>query len=178
MRKQMSTNDLHRSVRTWSGCGFSFAACIAAITMISAPAAALDEVEEDDFNLDWNTIDCGGGDAGGAAEQEDSWLLEGTIGQADAGMMEGDGDGAMSGVGEDGETFSLQGGFWTGPDDGAAIACPSDLDGNGSVAINDLLLLLVAWGTEPGGPPDFDGDGVGMTDLLTLLGDWGDCPGT
>ncbi len=41
----------------------------------------------------------------------------------------------------------------------------------------DLLLLLAAWGTDPGGPPDFDGDGtVGITDLLELLANWGPCP--
>ncbi len=34
-----------------------------------------------------------------------------------------------------------------------------------------------AWGTDPGGPPDFDGDGtVGILDLLTLLANWGLCP--
>ena len=31
-------------------------------------------------------------------------------------------------------------------------------------------------GTDPGGPPDFDGDGtVGILDLLTLLANWGAC---
>lgn len=51
---------------------------------------------------------------------------------------------------------------------------PWDLDGDGNVGIWDLLLLLAAWGTDPGGPPDFDGDGnVGILDLLTLLANWG-----
>ncbi len=27
-----------------------------------------------------------------------------------------------------------------------------------TVGAFDLLSLLVAWGTDPGGPPDFDGD--------------------
>ena len=36
--------------------------------------------------------------------------------------------------------------------------------------------ILVAWGTDPGGPPDFDCDGtVGILDLLTLLANWGAC---
>ncbi|MCH7799021.1 MAG: 4Fe-4S dicluster domain-containing protein [Planctomycetes bacterium] len=40
------------------------------------------------------------------------------------------------------------------------------------------LALLGAWGTDPGGPPDFDGDGdVGIVDFLELLGHWGLCPG-
>ncbi len=48
--------------------------------------------------------------------------------------------------------------------------------GNGTVGILDLLVLLAAWGTDPGGPPDFDGDGmVGILDLLTLLANWGPC---
>ena len=31
--------------------------------------------------------------------------------------------------------------------------------------------------TDPGVPPDFDGDGfVGILDLLALLAEWGPCP--
>ena len=49
-----------------------------------------------------------------------------------------------------------------------------DLDGDGVVGTSDLLLLLGAWGSDPGGPPDFDLDGnVGSADLLELLGNWG-----
>ena len=55
--------------------------------------------------------------------------------------------------------------------------CPTDFNGDGSVGILDLLMLLVAWGTDPGGPPFFDGDRtVGILDLLTLLANWGACP--
>ncbi len=54
--------------------------------------------------------------------------------------------------------------------------CPSDLDCDGTVGINDFLDLLAQWGTNPGGPPDFDGDGdVGITDFLALLANWGPC---
>ncbi len=54
--------------------------------------------------------------------------------------------------------------------------CPWDLDGGG-VGDSDLQALLDAWGTDPGGPPDFDGDGdVGVPDLLILLANWGPCP--
>jgi hypothetical protein len=60
---------------------------------------------------------------------------------------------------------------------GAGIACPWDLDGDGDVGITDFLELLGAWGTDPGGPPDFDGGGVGITDFLELLANWGPCPG-
>ena len=40
------------------------------------------------------------------------------------------------------------------------LDCPWDLDGNGTVGAFDLLSLLVAWGADPRGPPDFDGDGT------------------
>jgi hypothetical protein len=55
--------------------------------------------------------------------------------------------------------------------------CVGDLDCDGSVGVTDFLLLLAAWGTNPGGPPDFDGDGdVGINDFLELLARWGPCP--
>ncbi len=87
------------------------------------------------------------------------------------------GFGAMSGEGEDGENFTLEGGFWPGAGEvGGKSICLWDLDADGSVAINDLLDLLAAWGSVPGGPPDFDGGGVGISDLLALLTNWGPCP--
>jgi len=54
-------------------------------------------------------------------------------------------------------------------------SCPWDLDCDGNVGIVDFLALLEAWGTDPGGPPDFNGDGVGITDFLELLAHWGPC---
>jgi hypothetical protein len=54
--------------------------------------------------------------------------------------------------------------------------CLADLDGDDGVGIGDLLALLEAWGTDPGGPPDLDHDGiVGIGDLLALLARWGPC---
>ena len=53
---------------------------------------------------------------------------------------------------------------------------PPDFDGDTTVGILDLLILLAAWHADPGGPPDFDADGtVGILDLLTLLVNWGPC---
>ncbi len=55
--------------------------------------------------------------------------------------------------------------------------CTGDVDGDGAVNVNDLLALLGAWGTSPGGPHDLDGSGtVNVADLLVLLGHWGPCP--
>ncbi len=54
--------------------------------------------------------------------------------------------------------------------------CPWDCgDGDGQVAIVDLLALLAQWGGP--GPCDFDGNGaVDIVDLLALLANWGPCP--
>ena len=53
-------------------------------------------------------------------------------------------------------------------------SCSADLDGDCAVGIVDLLERLEAWGTDPGGPPDLDGD-VGIVDFLELLAVWGPC---
>ena len=55
-------------------------------------------------------------------------------------------------------------------------SCLADLDNDGNVGTSDLLIVLAAWGSDPGGPPDFDCDGVvGTADLLFLLANWGPC---
>lgn len=66
--------------------------------------------------------------------------------------------------------------FWQNLFEYTASTCPIDLDADGSVGTSDLLILLSAWGSDPGGPPDFNGDGtVGTADLLELLANWGPC---
>jgi hypothetical protein len=56
----------------------------------------------------------------------------------------------------------------------------ADLDGDGIVGTEDLLILLAAWGPCPDPcppvcPPDLDGDcQVSTADLLQLLGAWGE----
>jgi hypothetical protein len=53
--------------------------------------------------------------------------------------------------------------------------CPEDINGDGVVDTEDLLILLGNWGTD--GDGDIDGNGVVNTeDLLALLAAWGDCP--
>jgi predicted outer membrane repeat protein len=55
-------------------------------------------------------------------------------------------------------------------------SCPWDLNGDDLVGISDLLILLGAWGPNPGHPADINGDGfVGIGDLLALLANWGAC---
>ena len=57
------------------------------------------------------------------------------------------------------------------------VTIPGDLDGDGTVGVTDLLILLGDWGRcPPKGecPADLNGDGsVGVVDLLILLGNWG-----
>jgi hypothetical protein len=55
--------------------------------------------------------------------------------------------------------------------------CPicADVDGDGFVAVHDLLAVLEAWG---GDDPDADVDGsglVGMGDLVAVIDAWGPC---
>lgn len=48
-----------------------------------------------------------------------------------------------------------------------------DVNGDGVVNMMDLLLLLGAWGQNPGHPADLNGDGVvNVQDLLILLSNW------
>tara|TARA_B100001059_G_scaffold57635_2_gene52945 strand:- start:2804 stop:4498 length:1695 start_codon:yes stop_codon:yes gene_type:complete len=55
--------------------------------------------------------------------------------------------------------------------------CPGDIDDSGAVEVNDVLLMLSAWGTcGPPCPADLDEDGeVEVDDILALLSYWGDC---
>jgi hypothetical protein len=110
-----------------------------------------------DYDLDWRTIDCGGGASSGG-----TFELSGTIGQPDAGAHAGG-------------TLTLTGGFWRA---GAHVpACPEDLDGSGDVGFNDLVAVLAAWGPCEGAcPEDIDGSGdVGFNDLVAVLAAWGAC---
>jgi len=53
--------------------------------------------------------------------------------------------------------------------------CPEDINGDGTVNTEDLLILLGNWGNA--GDGDIDGNGVVNTaDLLALLAAWGECP--
>lgn len=61
---------------------------------------------------------------------------------------------------------------------GYKVVAAGDLDGDGRVAVPDLLALLATWGACPAPPAscpaDLDGDGVvGAADLLVLRDNWG-----
>ena len=56
--------------------------------------------------------------------------------------------------------------------------CPADLNNDGKVNIDDLFIILGAWGTCDNCPEDLTGDGkVNIDDLFVILGEWGPCPG-
>jgi T5SS/PEP-CTERM-associated repeat protein len=56
------------------------------------------------------------------------------------------------------------------------LACPEDVDEDGTVGFGDLLAILAAWGPCLECPADLDGDGtVGFPDLLAVLSAWGPC---
>ena len=56
----------------------------------------------------------------------------------------------------------------------AEVPCPGDLDGDGQVAVDDILALLSQWGGQ--GEADLDGNGeVEVNDVLIMLQVWGPC---
>ncbi len=93
--------------------------------------------------------------------------------------LDGDGVGDLAvGAFADDDGGRFRGAAWVLFLDGVTAPgkCPWYLDDYGCVGFLDLLALLGAWGSDPGGPPDFDNDGtVGILDLLTLLANWGAC---
>lgn len=99
------------------------------------------------FQIDWSTIDCGGGTFSSSAD----FQLSGTFGQPDAGYQ-------LSGT-----SFALAGGFWP-----AFVPAPvaGDCDADGDVDLDDYAGFHDCLGGPGGGllqPAcecfDFDGDG-------------------
>ena len=59
-------------------------------------------------------------------------------------------------------------------EDECAGDCPADVDGDGTVGVDDVLLVLSGWGGS--GTGDIDGDGlVNVDDLLLVIAAWGPC---
>ena len=55
-------------------------------------------------------------------------------------------------------------------------SCTGDIDGDGEIAVTDLLAVIDQWG-QSSSPADINGDGiVNVTDLLIVVGNWGTCP--
>jgi hypothetical protein len=55
--------------------------------------------------------------------------------------------------------------------------CPADVNGDGTVAVDDLVAIIMAWGKCTGCPADVDGDGkVDVSDLVAAIANWGTCP--
>lgn len=135
------------------------AAVVAIAITLLVPCAALAQ----DYGLSWYSIDSGGGSSAGGA-----FVLEGTVGQFDAGSMSGGG-------------YELVGGFWGGASASTPLPCPGDTNGDRRVDLSDLSVLLGHFGTPSGatladGDVDSDGD-VDLSDLALLLGVFGaTCP--
>lgn len=54
--------------------------------------------------------------------------------------------------------------------------CQADVDGSGSVDVNDLLMVIGDWGCTGTCTADITGDGaVNVQDLLELIASWGNC---
>ena len=59
---------------------------------------------------------------------------------------------------------------------GGGNDCPTDVDGNGSTDVGDVLELIGMWGPCSGCAGDLNGDGtVNVSDLLEVIGAWGPC---
>ena len=58
--------------------------------------------------------------------------------------------------------------------------CSADIDGSGTVGVNDLLAIILGWGQCPNGHQchaDLNLDSaVGVDDLLMVISGWGQCP--
>jgi hypothetical protein len=106
----------------------SFAALVA-LAVLSRPPAALAR-SGGPYELSWSTLDGGGSTSTSGGRYE----LAGTIGQSDAGRLEGGG-------------YSLAGGFWSG---GAAVEVPIPVSWTAAVLGLCLTAGLLARGTNRG----------------------------
>ena len=113
------------------------------ILILAATLLSLVNTAPAQYQIDWYTIDGGGGRSTGGA-----FILEGTIGQPDAGNMIGG-------------SYTLAGGFWPG-----SQFCIVD--------ILDLYHFSTYWlMTTPGVPGDLIGnDGVNLYDYNYLANFW------
>ena len=160
-----------------------------AITGVVAQESVVPTLE-----MDWNTIDVGGG-----LSEADGYSMAGTIGQSDVAADGAGGGAVMSGGG-----FEFRSGFWHGvqnvcfgdvaPVIGGESGAGSDGAGGGAeggdgagravgdgvVNVQDLLAIINHWGTNHFlydiAPPGGDGT-VNVLDMIAVLNAWGACPG-
>ena len=72
--------------------------------------------------------------------------------------------------------YSLTGEFSVSAETPARVPCPGDLLEPFGVGVEDLLALMDSWAaTDSSADLDHDGQ-VGANDLLILLANWGPCP--
>jgi hypothetical protein len=66
--------------------------------------------------------------------------------------------------------------YWNNLGLGGGPACPTDLNGDGSTDVTDVLTLIGQWGACAGCSGDLNSDGVvDVSDLLELIAGWGPC---
>ncbi len=66
--------------------------------------------------------------------------------------------------------------YWNNLGLGGGPACPTDLNGDGSTDVTDVLALIGQWGACTGCSGDLNSDGaVDVADLLQLIAGWGPC---
>ena len=64
-------------------------------------------------------------------------------------------------------------GIFLGPE---TPPCPEDVNGDGTIGVDDILQIIAEWGDCPGCLGDVDGnDVVDVNDLLAVISAWGDC---
>lgn len=122
--------------------------------MLTAATAAFSP-QADEVELFWWSVDAGGGRLAGG-----DLTLVSTLGQADAGRMSGG-------------PFALNGGFLAF----TPIPCDGDTNGDATVDVDDLLNVILDWGTdgsENGGDVTGNGD-VDVDDLVAVIMTWGIC---
>ena len=113
---------------------------------------------------------------------EGAWYEGQTCGEADC-MVLGSccmemGDGSIECLDIVQEDCMASGGKWTGwmhCDEVSCETCPADVNGDGTVSVDDLLAVISAYNSTCSCPEDVTGDGlVNIGDLLAVLAAYGE----
>ena len=132
---------------------------LATVAMVCGASVAVTAIGPADpaYEIDWYTIDGGGGTSSGGVYE-----ISGTIGQPDAGALSGG-------------PYVVEGGFWPGIS--GVESCAGDTNGDGLVDVDDLLNVILDWDTDGSAHNgDVDDNGtVNVDDLTTVILAWGVC---